>query len=105
MIRRFILDFAQSSSPHNDDDDDEEDDDDGGGDGDDDEEGDGEEYGDPCVQRGSGSTLGLPCNAKFPDPRALAGAVMAEVASISKAAASLSEMKKTAWSTSACCVT
>ena len=109
MIRRFILDFAQSSSPHNDDDDVEEDDDDGGDDGDDDddddEEGDGEEDGDPCIQRGSGSTLGLPCNAKFLDPRALAGAVMAEVASISKAAASLSEMKKTAWSTSACCVT
>ena len=105
MIRRFILDFAQSSSPHKDDDDDEEYDDDDGDDGDDDEEGDGEEDGDPCIQRGSGSTLGLPCHAKFLDPRALAGAVMAEVASISKAAASLSEMKKTAWSTSACCVT
>lgn len=58
MIRRFILDFAQSSSPHKDDDDDEEYDDDDGDDGDDDEEGDGEEDGDPCIQRGFGVDLG-----------------------------------------------
>lgn len=44
-----------------------------------------------------------PCNAKLLNPGALSGAVMAEVASISQAAASLSEMKETAWSTSACC--
>ena len=51
MIRRFILDFAQSSSPHNDDDDVEEDDDDGGDDGDDDDDDDEEGTGRRMVTR------------------------------------------------------